>query len=88
MISPPWETSLMKGLPIASYNREFMATLRAFYGFPLRVKFRGPRSQRLRCDRQRTCLRKDAVTFAVYPRDGWKLLSVPVYNGPIMGYNR
>lgn len=57
-----FECSLSKGHPI-----ETLEQVRAFYrakGVAIRVRFRGPRrdAQRL------TCLKKDAKTFAVYPR--------------------
>jgi len=56
------ECSLSKGHPI-----ETLEQIRSFYksqGIAIRVRFRGPRydAQRL------SCLKKNAKTFAVYPR--------------------
>ena len=69
-VSPPWEYSLVKGVPIGLYSREFMKTLVVVHGSPLRVKFRGPRAGdgRTRNQQQATCLRSAATTFAVYNR--------------------
>jgi len=68
--SPPWNSSLLQGLPIEMYTKEFMSYLRWVYGRPLRVKFRGPRpvrnDGRTKSLRQSTCLRIDAKTFSVY----------------------
>lgn len=64
--SPPWEVSILKGVPIGLYNPQ---ALRDQFG-PIRVKFRGPRpaNGRSRIARQGTCLKQDAITFAVYRR--------------------
>jgi hypothetical protein len=46
---------------------ETLATIRAFYrsaGIPIRIRFRGPRRDAMRL----YCLKRDARTFAVYPR--------------------
>ena len=57
-----YESSLSKGHPI-----EDLEKVRAKYrdqGIAIRVRFRGPRYDAMRL----TCLKKDAKTFAVYPR--------------------
>ena len=56
------EASLSKG-----HRIETLETIRAFYktaGIPIRIRYRGPRRDLMRL----TCLKKDARTFAVYPR--------------------
>jgi hypothetical protein len=70
-VSPPWEYSLYKKIPMNEYNRKTMKAIREMVGKPLRVRFRGPRPDypgRLPFNRQSTCLKQDAVTFAVYCR--------------------
>jgi hypothetical protein len=57
-----FEASLSKGHPIGTLEQ-----VRAQYkaqGIPVRIRFRGPRQDSMRL----TCLKKDAKTFAVYPR--------------------
>lgn len=69
--SPPWENSLYKKLPIQEYNRLFMKDVKQIVGQPIRVKFRGPRPEkygRSSLARRGTCLKEDAVTFAIYYR--------------------
>ena len=54
--------SLSKGHKI-----ETLETIRALYksaGIPIRIRYRGPRRDLMRL----TCLKQDAVRFAVYPR--------------------
>mgnify|MGYP003348864019 FL=1 len=56
------EKSLSKGHKI-----ETLGVIRAFYksaGIPIRIRFRGPRRDAMALH----CLKKDAKTFAVYPR--------------------
>lgn len=70
-VSPPWEYSLYKKIPMNEYNRETMKAIREMVGKSLRVRFRGPRPKhfgRSNMNRQATCLKQDAVTFAVYYR--------------------
>jgi len=67
--SPPWEVSLYKKIPMVKYNRESIKLIREIVGEPIRVRFRGPRpanSGRSFVTRQSSCLKQDAVTFAVY----------------------
>lgn len=69
--SPVEESSIFKGIPIQYYNSKMMKKMVVLCGGKLRVKFRGPRKHNI--DRaaylnRSTCLRKDAVTFAVYYR--------------------
>jgi len=69
--SPPWETSLYKNIPMDKYSPEKIKVIRSMVGKPLKVRFRGPRppnSGRSDSTRQSTCLKKDAITFAVYCR--------------------
>ena len=56
------ELSLSKGHPIAELE-QVRAQYRA-QGIKIRVRFRGPRRDR----HKQTCLKRDARTFAVYPR--------------------
>lgn len=56
------ELSLSKGHPIAELE-QVRAQYRA-QGIKIRVRFRGPRRDRYK----QTCLKRDARTFAVYPR--------------------
>ncbi len=56
------ERSLSKGHPI-----ETLEKVRAMYkstGVAIRIRFRGPRYDTMRL----SCLKKNAKTFAVYPR--------------------
>ena len=71
--SPENETSIFKGIPIAEYTPEFRALIRRLVqkGKEPRYLFRGPRpesSGRFAGTRHSYCLKKDAVTFAVYIR--------------------
>lgn len=66
--SPKSDVSLFKGIPI-QYLQEAKEALKAC-GYKYRIKYRGPRSGldcRTRDQRQASCLRKFATTFAVYP---------------------
>jgi len=66
--SPPWESSLIKGVPMALYDR---AKLKQLFGNNIFVMFRGPRpatSGRSRINRQSMCVKQDAITFTVYRR--------------------
>ena len=70
-ISPPWEVSRFKGIPIAKYTPQTMNIIREVVGRPVRVKFRGPRpakNGRSFDARRATCLKEDATTFTVYVR--------------------
>ena len=58
------ECSVYKNVPIA-YREEVLAYFRA-RGTKIRLKFRGPRSQASRSQRQATCLLRDANRFSVY----------------------
>ena len=58
------EASLYKNVPI-----ELRETVLAHFRkaqMPIRLKFRGPRSQSSRSQRQATCLLRDAKRFSVY----------------------
>lgn len=78
--SPENEVSLVKGVPINLYSRDLMKGLRNVFGPGLTVMFRGPRAYRNLPYRkawwghvqyrpgQSYCLKRDAVTFAVYRR--------------------
>lgn len=71
-LSPSNEASILKSLPIDLYSTEFIIKLSNAFNIPLRVKFRGPRPKsgnRTNLSRKGTCLKKDAQTFTVYPRD-------------------
>lgn len=75
--SPPWETSLYKGIPIGAFTPALRAELKAALGPGMYVKYRGPRPDtgRTRLARQGTCLKQDAVTVTVYQkRNGYGLL--------------
>lgn len=77
--SPPWETSVIKGVPMALYDTK---ALRKEFG-SFYVKFRGPRPAhpgRSRSTRQAGCLKRDAVTFTVYKKNNWFWLQK--YNTP------
>ena len=54
----------IKDIPIADLDRlrPYYRTLAQIEGKKLRIRFRGPRYDRMR----QTCLKKDARTFAVY----------------------
>lgn len=68
--SPPWESSLYKGIPIELYSPKLRAELRAVVGPGLYVKFRGPRpvDGRSQVARQGTCLQRYAKTVSVYQK--------------------
>lgn len=69
--SPPWETSLYKGIPMDKYTPAKLDVIREIVGHPIRIKFRGPRpanSGRSAVARQGTCLKSNAKTFTVYAR--------------------
>jgi hypothetical protein len=56
----------MKALS-SGHKIETLETIRALYkssGTRIRIRFRGPRYDAMACH----CLKKDARTFAVYPR--------------------
>lgn len=65
------ERSLSKGHKIETLNdvRDFYKS----HGIKIKIRYRGPRrkapSGRTSYSGQFTCLKKDAKTFAVYPRD-------------------
>ncbi len=66
-VSPPWEMSLYKGIPIHMMDY-YLPIIRSMHNCKLRVKYRGPRKHR-NCsavNRAATCLKADAVSFAVY----------------------
>ena len=66
--SPPWETSILKGVPIALYDPK---ALRERFG-PIYVMFRGPRPARpgrTANSRQSMCVKQDAITFTVYRKN-------------------
>ena len=58
------ECSLYKNVPIA-LREQVLAHFRA-RGIKIRLKYRGPRSQARRHQRQSTCLLRDANRFSVY----------------------
>lgn len=66
--SPNKEFSLYKGIPIA-FLKETKEILKQ-NGVRYRVKYRGPRTgldNRTKDQRQASCLRRFATSFAVYP---------------------
>lgn len=68
-VSPPWETSILKGVPV-SLKDQFLDQAR-LVGFKVKIRYRGPRKHRLdrsRFTRQSSCILADAVTFTVYIR--------------------
>lgn len=71
--SPPWETSLYKGIPMDKYTPEKIKVIREIVGRPLKIRFRGPRNTaadtgRTSHTRQSSCLKVSAKTFTVYCR--------------------
>ena len=68
-VSPPWETSIIKGVPVA-HKDEFLHQAR-LAGFKVKLRYRGPRNHRMdrsKFTKQASCLLADAVTFTVYNR--------------------
>jgi hypothetical protein len=57
------EKSLSKGHPIETLEQ--VKAMYAGLGIKIRVRYRGPRRDAMAL----TCLKKDARTFAVYPRN-------------------
>lgn len=71
--SPPWETSLYKGIPMDKYSPEKIKMIREIVGRPIKIRFRGPRNTafdrgRTTYTRQSSCLKVSAKTFTVYCR--------------------
>jgi hypothetical protein len=69
MASPDNEASIAKGIPI--WGLQYMMELNKY--IPIRVKYRGPRRKSPRTGTtsfqgKSTCLKADALTFAIYPR--------------------
>ena len=64
--SPESESSIVKAVPIdqLEYARSVMRVIAGLTGQRLRVIFRGPRRDSMRC----WCRREDARSFAVYFR--------------------
>ncbi len=67
-LSPPWETSIYKGIPISKL-KEFQKIMRDAK-CSVQIRFRGPRKHRFDSwvNKSGHCLKKDAVSFAVYWR--------------------
>ena len=71
--SPPWETSVYKGIPMSKCTPDKIKVIREIVGRPLKLRFRGPRNTtrdmvRSSHTRQSSCLKENAVTFTVYCR--------------------
>jgi hypothetical protein len=71
--SPPWETSLFKGIPMDKYTPDKLKVIKEIVGKPLKIRFRGPRNTvadtgRTSHTRQSSCLKVNAKTFTVYCR--------------------
>jgi hypothetical protein len=71
--SPPWETSVYKGIPMSKCTSDKLEVIREIVGRPLKLRFRGPRNTtkdmgRSTHTRQSSCLKENAVTFTVYCR--------------------
>ena len=71
--SPPWETSVYKGIPMSKCTPEKIKVIREIIGKPLKLRYRGPRNTtrdmvRSSHTRQSSCLKENAVTFTVYYR--------------------
>ena len=71
--SPPWETSVYKGIPMSKCTPEKIKVIREIVGKPLKLRYRGPRNTtkdmgRSTHTRQSSCLKENAVTFTVYCR--------------------
>ena len=71
--SPPWETSVYKGIPMSKCTPEKIKVIREIVGKPLKIRYRGPRNTtrdmvRSSHTRQSSCLKENAVTFTVYCR--------------------
>jgi len=71
--SPPWETSVYKGIPMSKCTPEKIKVIREIVGRPLKIRYRGPRNTtrdmvRSSHTRQSSCLKENAVTFTVYCR--------------------
>jgi hypothetical protein len=62
--SPDDETSIAKGIPVNAVTLAEVAEIRKI--IPINVKYRGPRRPGFLG--QATCLKKDATTFAIYPK--------------------
>lgn len=68
-VSPPWETSIIKGVPV-THKDEFLHQAR-LAGFKVKIRYRGPRKHRLNrspVTQRSSCILADAVTFTVYNR--------------------
>ena len=61
-LNKTFEASTFKGIPIQHYDQ--VRAIIKKTGFKFRTKFRGPRHDYFRA----TCLKKDAKTFAIYPK--------------------
>ena len=61
-ISPSNETSVFKNIPISMRDSDFIKGL--LRSAPYRIRYRGPRYDA----NAQTCLKKDAVSFAIYVR--------------------
>ena len=71
--SPPWETSVYKGIPMSKCTPDKIKVIREIVGRPLKIRYRGPRNTtrdmvRSSHTRQSSCLKENAVTFTVYYR--------------------
>jgi hypothetical protein len=71
--SPPWETSVYKGIPMSKCTPDNIRLITKIVGKPLKLRFRGPRNTtkdmgRSTHTRQSSCLKENAVTFTVYYR--------------------
>ena len=67
-VSPTFETSYYKGIPI-----DYLDTVRKIiktHGYTCRVRYRGPRKNdgRSRFNQQSSCLKSFANTFTIYAR--------------------
>ncbi len=71
--SPPWETSVYKGIPMSKCTPNNIKLITKIVGKPLKLRFRGPRNTtkdmgRNTYTRQSSCLKVNAKTFTVYCR--------------------
>jgi len=66
--SPTEEMSFYKNIPMSKCNKQSLDVIRRILDFPIRILYRGPRPKdgRSSLNRQLSCLKKDATSFAVY----------------------
>lgn len=66
--SPIEEMSFYKNIPMTKCTKQSLDVIRRLLDFPIRIRYRGPRpfDGRSSLNRQSTCLKKYATSFAVY----------------------